>query len=292
MNKKLLNTQIEALNKEHGAIICQFYKDNGFDILSLTGSNNIESGALNRYYGVNSNGIFTHRVYNDFISIKTITLEEAKELVKEKYTIKDLAEGKIAIRYISGNIELLQKVLRLAFPNSKIRAQGNARYYFKYHNTDSWIANNNNIDTMICVDLEDIIIEEEKSFPRVMLVSNQNNIKDSHRRVVFAHKCDNYIAWNDAKTLEEAEKKTNTTSWKYSWELEEKSRFPFELKADDAQSIINIACSGWKADLADRWGKNIVLNEVITIEEQFYKSMRNACTAVQSELFDKIFGKD
>lgn len=59
-----------------------------------------------------------------------------------------------------------------------------------------------------------------------------------------------------------------------------------------AQSIIDIACNGWKAKLADKWAKDIVLNKTIEVLDNFYKEMRKACTKPQHILFDKIFGKD
>ena len=85
MNRKLLNTQIEALTRSHGAEIVSFYKENGFDVSKPCGG--CYSGILckidgddNRYYGVDSEGLFTYR-YKDS-GFKTITLEQAKELVK------------------------------------------------------------------------------------------------------------------------------------------------------------------------------------------------------------------
>lgn len=66
----------------------------------------------------------------------------------------------------------------------------------------------------------------------------------------------------------------------------------FTINAKQAQSIIDIACSAWKKQLAEKWANNIVLNKETEISEEFYKEMRAACTAPQNELFDKIFGKE
>jgi hypothetical protein len=60
----------------------------------------------------------------------------------------------------------------------------------------------------------------------------------------------------------------------------------------DAKRIITIACPKWEEILADKWGKAIVLDKQITIPEDDYKNMREACTQPQHELFDEIFGKD
>ena len=62
--------------------------------------------------------------------------------------------------------------------------------------------------------------KEEKTFPRVMLVSI-DEIK-WHKRVVFMKKCDRYLAWIDAETIEESENIYKTTSWRYAKEFPEK----------------------------------------------------------------------
>lgn len=293
MNKKLLNTQIEALDDNHGYKICKFYQKHGFDIKNYQGIvNKLQNFSPYIYYGVNYWGHFNNREINS--GLKTITLEEAEQLVKEEYTIKDLIEGKIAIKFDKDkdDLQLLRKILKLAFPkDSWVTSGEGCKYYHKHDNMIGYYQMNLP-ENRIIVNLKDIVMKEEKTFPRVMLVSHNNNIEKAIPRVVFIIKNNKYIAWNDAKTIEEAEKETNVTAWEYAWELEEKSRFPFELNATDAQSIINIACESWKSELADKWGKSIVLDKVIIIYEQFYKKMRVACTHEQNLLFDKIFGKD
>ena len=66
---------------------------------------------------------------------------------------------------------------------------------------------------------EIIELPEEKTYPRVMLVSDDNVIFDS-QRVVFMEKCGGFLAWANAKTLEEAKKETGTIFWKYAKEIE------------------------------------------------------------------------
>ena len=127
-----------------------------------------------------------------------------------------------------------------------------------------------------------------------MLVASNNNITTSCKRVIFMKKNDKYIAWNNAETIEEAEKTTDTRAWLYAWELEEykPSRFPFHLSPTKAKEIIDIACDNWKPLLAEKFAINIVLNQDSIIEESFYKEMRKACTDTQNLKFDEIFGKD
>ena len=43
-----------------------------------------------------------------------------------------------------------------------------------------------------------------------------------HKRVVFMKKCDRYLAWIDAETIEESEDIYKTTSWRYAKEFPEK----------------------------------------------------------------------
>ena len=62
--------------------------------------------------------------------------------------------------------------------------------------------------------------KEEKPFPRVMLVSFDGDTWK--RRVVFMKKCNRFLAWNDAETVEESEDICSVTGWRYSKELPEK----------------------------------------------------------------------
>ena len=62
--------------------------------------------------------------------------------------------------------------------------------------------------------------EEEKSFPRVMLVSDDGD--DWYKRVVFMQKCDRFLAWDNAETIENAECTYRVASWHYAKELPEK----------------------------------------------------------------------
>lgn len=70
------------------------------------------------------------------------------------------------------------------------------------------------------------------------------------------------------------------------------NRFPFKLTIENARKIINIACVPWKIKLADKWSKDLLLYNYVSIEEDFYKEMREACDPDQNKLFDDIFGVD
>ena len=62
--------------------------------------------------------------------------------------------------------------------------------------------------------------KEEKPFPRVMLVSDDGDYW--YKRVVFMKKCDRFLAWDDAETVEESEDIYEDASWSYAKELPEK----------------------------------------------------------------------
>lgn len=73
---------------------------------------------------------------------------------------------------------------------------------------------------------EVIELPEEKTYPRIMLVSN-NNIKWDPR-VVFMEKCGGFLAWVGAVTLKGAESATETCFWQYAQELK-----PIEVTLED-----------------------------------------------------------
>ena len=75
------------------------------------------------------------------------------------------------------------------------------------------------IDEIERANAEIIELPEEKAYPRVMLVSH-DNIDWDNRRVVFMEKCGGFLAWINAETLEESEKKVDTRFWKYAKEFE------------------------------------------------------------------------
>lgn len=207
-----------------------------------------------------------------------------------KELIKKLQEGECAVEFKSSDsIEKLRKLIKLAFPNDPDIPQGCVmycnKYYKRFDNTAHWTA-------IYETDLPIHSVEEffTLSFPRVMLVNTNNDIKDAVPRVVFMCKNNKYLAWAHAQTEKTAEKITDIAAWDYAWEIDEiKSIFPFTLKPEQAQSIIDIACVPWKNTLFDSWGKNIVLKDNIIIREIDYNSMYVACNSDQRALFDKIF---
>lgn len=92
-----------------------------------------------------------------------------------KFTIKDLAEGKCAVKN-DGTVEELKKVLKAAFPFAERTVQGNGRLYYKL-GSKSW---NSTFETKLpAQSVKDFLEELEKpELPKRgdrILVSNDNN---------------------------------------------------------------------------------------------------------------------
>lgn len=84
--------------------------------------------------------------------------------------------------------------------------------------------------------------KEENSFPRVMLVSNDEC--KWHKRVVFMKKCDRYLAWNKAETIEKSESIYGQTAWRYAKEVQPRQRIitlsDLNSKIDDIKNLFGI----------------------------------------------------
>ena len=78
------------------------------------------------------------------------------------------------------------------------------------------------------------IIQLPLEYPKVMMVSNDANLW--YKRVVFMEKNGKYIAWHDAKTLEDAEKVLDTYIWSYAKEVEEETT---EITIEEIAKLLN-----------------------------------------------------
>jgi hypothetical protein len=63
----------------------------------------------------------------------------------------------------------------------------------------------------------------------------------------------------------------------------------YTITSQDAVNIINIACSGWKQKLAEKWGANIVLQKNIEVDDGFIKEMFKAANEGQQKILIEIF---
>ena len=83
------------------------------------------------------------------------------------------------------------------------------------------------IDCVKDANAEIITLPEEKTYPRVMMVSLDE--ENWFKRVVFMKKCGRYLAWNNAETFEEAENEPCLTVWKFAKDIEEPKEFTITL---------------------------------------------------------------
>ena len=70
----------------------------------------------------------------------------------------------------------------------------------------------------------------KKTYPKVMMVSSDGEFWQ--KRVVIAHKCGKYIAWSNARTIEDADIAIFTTTWGYAKEVDSEPE-PMELTIDE-----------------------------------------------------------
>ena len=86
---------------------------------------------------------------------------------------------------------------------------------------------------------EIITLPEENSFPRVMLVSYDGEVW--YKRVVFMKKCDMFLSWDNAETIESAEWTYRVASWRYAKEIEPKEQIitlsDINSKMDDIKKL-------------------------------------------------------
>ena len=75
------------------------------------------------------------------------------------------------------------------------------------------------VDSIKRAKAEIIELPKEKAYPRVMLVSD-DNINWDNQRVVFIEKRGGFLAWDGAKTLDEAENEIYSSFWEYAKEIE------------------------------------------------------------------------
>ncbi len=74
---------------------------------------------------------------------------------------------------------------------------------------------------------EIIELPEEKVYPRVMLVSLDE--ENWFKRVVFMCKNGRYLAWDNAETVEVAENQVNSVAWRFAKDIEEPKEFTITL---------------------------------------------------------------
>ena len=92
---------------------------------------------------------------------------------------------------------------------------------------------------------EIIELPEEKTYPRVMMVSSGDS-GFWFKRVVFMEKNGKYVAWNRAETIQESEEEFNAVGWDYAKDTEEPKEITITLsdinsKMDDIKRLFGIS---------------------------------------------------
>lgn len=64
---------------------------------------------------------------------------------------------------------------------------------------------------------------KENQYPKVMWVSEFEDFRNKVQRVVIAYKCNVYIYWSKAKTIEEAENEVTTVTCNYAKDIEDET---------------------------------------------------------------------
>jgi len=211
--------------------------------------------------------------------------------MKKRFTIEDYANGKVQCLN-DGALEQLQKLNNLAFPEDKVTTKGRSKYYFQAAtNSCFWKCDDLPIHNTPIQSVKDFFIEEEKTFPRVMLVSETNDIKNALPRVVIKKVGNIIVAWENAETIEEAEKVTRTALWEFAWEIEEKPSitFPFEITAEQGQRIVDVLEGGEKLSCANCWGVEITLKQLVSVSEEVYTRLISNASDSQKEVLNDIF---
>lgn len=98
-----------------------------------------------------------------------------------------------------------------------------------YYGIINGIFDNYNYNTVLEKNAEIITLDE---YPKLMHVRNDECDKFV-KRVVFMEKNGKYLAWIYAESLEEADKTTDTASWKYAKDTEEEKEQIVELTIED-----------------------------------------------------------
>lgn len=212
-----------------------------------------------------------------------------------------LQQGKIAVKN-DGTLEELRFVLKECFPDCNEESNGYCRYYGR---------DNSNENEWDCWDYTKLFPHSVKDFIEEEFVLPEKwCIKDTHEEInewFNETRLCNYSGLNMGymhypkirgfghfyhKIKEGYTEITFEEFKKYILKMDIENRFPFKLKEEDAKRIINIACNTWKTKLSQMWGGDLLMNGHVSISEDFYKEMREACTEEQNKLFDEIFGKD
>lgn len=150
--------------------------------------------------------------------------------------IQKLRNGEIAVKN-DGTKEEVIEVTKYAFPKDKFINTGNAKHYFRSESNDiEWDCSSN---TALPSHSVKEFLKPNNEYPKVMKVSDypiktMRDFMEEENRVVFMEKNNKFLAWSNAKTLEEAEKVNDVIICNYAvdldWKPEESKPLKLTLK--------------------------------------------------------------
>jgi len=220
--------------------------------------------------------------------------------MREKYTIKDIANGKCAVEHNS-TLEQLNNILKLAFPESYSSTSGVLKYYF---------INNFELKLWDSSDETDLPVQSVSDFILPIFtiqdlvegkcsVLNDGSIEQLRKLLKLAFPEDEDVTAGKSKYYYKCPPISKI------WNSGDYTSLPVQsikdfveagvdrsITPEKAKSIIKIACNNWRQKLLKIWANNIALDEKIEVSEEFYQEMRGVCTEEQNGIFDTIFGKD
>ena len=220
--------------------------------------------------------------------------------MRKPFTIKDLAEGKCAVEH-NGNLEQLNNILKLAFPESYSSTSGVLRYYF-INNFELKLWDSSDETDLPTQSVSDFILPIftiQDFVEGRCAILNDGNLEQLRKVLKVAFPKDKDVT--AGKSLYYYRCPTVNKIWNsgdFTYLPIQSIKDFFETGIDrtitpeKAKEIIKIACKDWRLKLLKIWANNIALDENIEISEEFYSSMRKASTLEQNCFLDTIFGKD
>ena len=85
--------------------------------------------------------------------------------------------------------------------------------------------------------IDQLLDFQDNEYPKVMEVSHNNH--NWHKRVVFMEKNGKFLAWVDAKSIEESEGITDICTWRYAREIQPATTL--ELTLDEIAEKFNVS---------------------------------------------------
>ena len=132
----------------------------------------------------------------------------------------------------------------------------------------------------------DILIEDNP-YPKLMLVSNINDISTANIRCIIAYKHPVYIGWDSE--VEHISICIKTAAWSHGWGLED--RFEYTLLPSIAMGVIQLFNHNieFRNKLANLWGASIALRAEIKVSASLYAQIISFSTEESKETIKRIF---